>query len=84
MAKCKECDGTGEKFILPRGNPFHMKLPALARAMVKVRCFQCSSTGEVNAHELDDGVPALWPLGSDQGGSPPQSKRHPLRQLSRL
>lgn len=45
MKKCKECDGTGEKFILPRGNPFSMKLPQLAQAMVKVRCFHCKGTG---------------------------------------
>lgn len=43
--KCKDCDGTGEKFILPRGNPFAMRLPQLAQAMVKVRCYQCSGTG---------------------------------------
>jgi hypothetical protein len=44
-AKCEECDGTGEKFILPRGNPFGMRLPQLAQALVKVRCFQCHGTG---------------------------------------
>lgn len=44
-AKCRECDGTGEKFVLPRGNPFSMKLPQLAQAMVKVRCFHCKGTG---------------------------------------
>lgn len=48
--KCNECDGTGEKFILPRGNPFNMKLPQLAAAMVKVRCFQCHGTGQLAAH----------------------------------
>ena len=46
MSKCSECDGTGEKFILPGGNPFHMKLPQLARSMVKVRCFHCKGTGD--------------------------------------
>jgi hypothetical protein len=50
MAKCKDCDGTGEKFILPRGNPFNMKLPQLAQAMVKVRCFQCRGTGAVQTN----------------------------------
>jgi hypothetical protein len=58
MAKCKECDGSGEKFILPHGNPFHMKLPALARAMVKVRCFQCSGTGEIKEHFYGPGHPS--------------------------
>jgi DnaJ-class molecular chaperone len=45
MIKCKDCDGTGEKFILPRGNPFNMRLPILAQAMRKVRCYQCKGTG---------------------------------------
>ena len=47
MTKCKDCDGTGEKFILPKGNPFHMKLPQLAQAMRKVRCFHCQGTGKL-------------------------------------
>lgn len=45
MTKCKECDGTGEKFVLPRGNPFNMRLPQLAQAMVKVQCFCCHGSG---------------------------------------
>jgi DnaJ-class molecular chaperone len=48
MAKCKECGGDGEKFILPRGNPFNMRLPQLAQSMVKVRCRHCNGTGNVN------------------------------------
>jgi hypothetical protein len=43
--KCRECDGEGEKFVLPRGNPFNMKLPLLAQAMVKIQCFHCRGTG---------------------------------------
>lgn len=39
---CRFCNGDGEKFILPRGNPFNMRLPQLAQAMVKVRCSHCS------------------------------------------
>jgi DnaJ-class molecular chaperone len=43
--RCQDCGGHGDKFILPRGNPFHMRLPQLARALVKVRCFHCNGTG---------------------------------------
>ena len=46
MAKCNFCNGEGEKFILPRGNPFNMRLPQLAQAMVKVKCARCGGTGE--------------------------------------
>lgn len=53
MAKCRDCDGTGEKFILPRGNPFNMKLPILAQAMRKVCCYHCEGTGKT--HEIDTG-----------------------------
>lgn len=43
--KCADCDGSGEVFRLPRGNPFSMRIEVLSRAMVKVRCTRCRGTG---------------------------------------
>lgn len=62
MTKCRECDGTGEKFVLPRGNPFNMKLPILTHAMRKVQCFHCHGDGYVRSAGLNIGK-APWPEG---------------------
>lgn len=48
MVKCDNCSGEGEKWILPKGNPFHMRLPQLAQALVKVRCWKCHGSGAIS------------------------------------
>ena len=62
MVKCESCRGDGEKFILPRGNPFYMSLPTLARAVVKVKCLECDGSGYVRGPGLNIGS-APWPEG---------------------
>jgi hypothetical protein len=37
-ARCDRCSGEGWYFVLPRGNPFSMRIEVLAQAMVKKRC----------------------------------------------
>ena len=37
-AKCERCKDEGWYFILPRGNPFAMRIEVLAQAMEKRRC----------------------------------------------
>lgn len=62
MTKCEFCKGDGDTFVLPRGNPFSMKLPLLARAMVKVRCSHCRGEGYVPSPGLNIGTKP-WPEG---------------------
>jgi DnaJ-class molecular chaperone len=43
--KCSSCGGKGWTFVLPRGNPFAMRIETLSRAMVEVRCYACRGSG---------------------------------------
>jgi hypothetical protein len=54
--KCTECDGRGWRFILPRGNPFAMRIEVLAQALEKRRCHHCHGTGDrsYNMQTTDD------------------------------
>lgn len=48
--RCKGCDGQGWRFTLPSHvNAFHARLPALARMMQKVPCWECRGTGQAKA-----------------------------------
>lgn len=62
MIRCEDCGGQGDKFILPRGNPFAIQLPQLAQALRKVKCFRCDGSGYVRAPGLNIGS-APWPEG---------------------
>lgn len=55
MVKCDACNGDGERWMLPKGNPFHMRITTLARAMRKVQCWKCKGEGYVRGPGLNAG-----------------------------